>query len=747
MSGLNRLRKAALLCSGLICLAAMPAFAEAPFAENMGAAENGPVDFSADHLTHDEQTSIITASGNVEMIQSGRVLKADRVEYNLATDMAKASGNVVLRDVNGDTHYADELELSKQMADGYVDHLRTVMDDGSRLWAVRGERRGGNLTTMKDAAYTPCEPCKDNPDSTPVWQIRADEVEHNKEEQRMVYRNATFDVGGVPVFWTPYVSHADGTVKQKSGLLIPHFGYSSDLGAQISNSYYYAIDPHRDATIGITAMTQQLPLVFGEYRQRFNNASLEISGGVTYSGRTEDVGGEDVKQDDEIRGHIKADGLWNIDEKWRAGIGLEIASDDQYMRQYDFSDNDVLENEVYVERFSGRNYAVGRLLSFQDIRILEERRDQPSVLPEVQVSMMGEPGQSLGGRWSVDLSMLNLIRDCNGQDMGRAVAQLGWNRRLTSDTGLLTTVDLKLRGDVYYTSDRDVANGQAGRSGEGKETRGFASAHIVTSYPLVKNLEKSQIVIAPEGALTVSPNITSSSSNIPNEDSQDVQLDASNLFSDDRFPGYDRIEDGSHVTYGVRSGLYGFDGSKGEVFLGQSYRLDDYTNPFPRGSGLSEDASDMVGQVIAQYRDLMDVNYRFQLDQGDMYSARQEVDAYARLGAVTLGGRYLYSKAIEGADLNEDREQVQGALAYRFTPEWQARTSILYDLSNEEDKGMRQAVFGLDYLGQCFTFSSTLERNLTRDSSGDSGTEIMFRIGLKQIGEFSTSGVELSGSE
>ncbi len=740
MSSLFRLRKAALLCSCLICLAGTPVVAQTL------EPEKGPVDFVADNLVHDDQTQTVTATGNVEMVQGGRTLKADKVIYNLTTDKAKAVGNVVLTEANGDVHRADELELSRQMTEGYVDHVYSTLEDGSRLWADRGVREDGNVTTLTEAAYTPCEACETNPDAEPVWQIRASEVVHNKEEQRIVYRNATFDVFGVPVFWTPYVSHADGTVKQKSGLLTPSFGYSSDLGLQISNSYYYAIDPHRDATIGVTAMTDQLPLVFGEYRHRFNNAYLEMSGGATYSSRTEDVGGEDVEQDDEARGHLIVDGLWNINEKWRAGIGLEIASDDQYMRQYDFSDDDVLENQIYVERFSGRNYAVGRLLSFQDIRIREEQRDQPNVLPEMQVSMLGEPGQMLGGRWSADLSVLNLHREGSGQDMDRIVAELGWQRRLTSDTGLLTTVDLKLRGDGYYTSDRDIADTEPGRSNEGKETRGFASAHIVTTYPVAKDFERSQLVIAPEAALTVSPNISSESSNIPNEDSQDVQLDASNLFSSDRFPGYDRIEDGSHATYGVRTGVYGYDGSKGEVFLGQSYRLDDNTTPFPEGSGLSEDTSDLVGQVIASYKDMMDVNYRFQLDQDDMSSRRHEVDAIAYLGAITLGSQYLYTKAIEGAELSEDREQIRGALAYRFSEEWQARTGILYDMSNDEEKGMREAIFGLDYLGQCFTLSSTLERNLTRDSSGESGTEIMFRIGLKQIGEFSTSGVNLSSS-
>jgi len=36
-------------------------------------------------------------------------------------------------------------------------------------------------------------------------------------------------------------------------------------------------------------------------------------------------------------------------------------------------------------------------------------------------------------------------------------------------------------------------------------------------------------------------------------------------------------------------------------------------------------------------------------------------------------------------------------------------------------------------------------RNLTRGSSGDSNTEATIRIGLKNLGEFTTSGINLDG--
>ncbi len=712
------------------------------------AADNAaPVAFAADTMQNDEKNKTVTALGNVEMEQSGRTLRADEVVYDIANDVVRARGNVVLTDPDGTIHRANELVLTDEMQNGTVDKLRTTTADGSRFWAKEGERHHSpeqpKTTSMKKAVYTPCEPCKNDPDSTPPWQLSASKVTHKEDEQRVVYNNATLDVWGVPVLYTPYFSHSDGTVDQKSGFLTPGAGYKSDQGLMISNSYYWALDPHQDATFGVTAMTEQAPLFFGEYRRRFNNASLKLNGGVTHSDRTESQNGVDVYKDDELRGHVFAEGLWDINEKWRSGLNVEYASDDQYMRQYDFSNKDVLENELYVERFSGRDYAVGRMMSFQDIRVDEARADQPKVLPEVQASFLGDPGDVLGGRWSLDLSALGLQRDSDGQDMNRVVAQTGWQRRFVSGLGLLTTVDLKLRGDAYYTSDRDIAPTGSNRSGDGNETRAFAQAHMVSSYPIVKTMERAQLIVEPIAALTVAPNISSSSSNIPNEDSLDVQLDASNIFEADRFPGLDRIEDKSRVTYGARTGVYGYEGSKAEIFLGQSYRFDAEGNPFPEGSGLSEQSSDLVGQISASYKARYSLDYRFQVDSETYASERHEVSGRATFGAVTLGSRYLYAKGIEDTELSSQREQVQGWVSYAINDQWRTNAYVLQDLG--DDPGLRRASWGLDYIGQCFNISGTVQRNLTSESSGESSTEAMFRIGLKNLGEFSISGISLDG--
>jgi len=704
--------------------------------------DQAPVDLTADSLSHDDATNIITASGNVMLVQADRILRADEITYDLGNGEVLATGNVVLNEPNGDIHLSQKVRLSNAMKDGFVEQLYTQMADGSRLWAEDGTRDNATVITMNEARYTACVPCGEAPDATPAWQIKADKVIHNKDDKTIAYKNATLELFGVPSFYTPYFSHPDGSVDRKSGFLPPTLGYKSELGAFIGTQYYWNMARNRDATIGLMAMSEENPLLTAQYRQRWNKAALLIDSGITHSGRIDRSNGERIAIDDELRGHLFAEGLWDINRKWRAGFDIEYASDDQYLRQYDFDSEDVLENEIYAERFSGRNYVVGRLQKFQDLRI-DNNVDQPAVLPELIASFIGEPGAVplIGGRWDAHASFLGLQREGDEQDMNRAIVELGWKRRFVSDFGLVSEIDADLRGDLYNVRDLDPALNVGDSS---TETRGFVQIHMQTSYPIQRRFEKFQARIEPIVSLSIAPNIKLDPE-IPNEDSQDVQIDASNLFARSRFPGFDRVEDKSRVTYGVRTGLYGYDGSHINIFGGQSRRIEDEGNPFPAGSGLDTQESDYVGEISGTYKDNLWLNYRFQLDNDTLKSQRHEVDFYGTNKRFDLGARYLFAQALPDSIISESREQLEVYSGYYMTPRWRMRAGGTQDLGDRP--GLREAFLGIDYFGECLFLSLTGERELTDDASGDSGTEILFRIGLKNLGgDFEESAYNPLGS-
>ncbi len=709
--------------------------------------KNAPVDLQADSLVHNNSGQSVTALGSVVLVQDGRTVKADKIVYNLAQDTVQATGNVEFTDVSGDKHYAEEVEFNNALKDGFVEGLQTLLIDGSRFKASKGEHRGGTKTVMKDASYTPCDVCVSTPEKDPLWQIRASEVEHDKEKKMVNYHNARFEIKGMPVAYMPYFSHPDGSVKRKSGFLTPSAGYQSDLGAFIENQYYWNIAPEKDLTVGIRAMTREVPLATAEYRQRWQDASLILNGSFTYSERNDEEDGVRIKKDREIRGNLKANARWDMNREWRSGINIDVASDDQYLRQYDLDidEDDVLENEIYAERFSGRDYAIISAIAFQDVRIDEDQiEDQPHILPQAYARFIGEPGQVpiIGGRWDADVSVLGLTRDNDGQDVGRFTTSLGWERRLVSDYGLVTDIDIHGQGFLYNVNDRNGAQGNADISSNSTETRAFGYVNALTSYPVARQFDKAHVTIEPLVSLTFSPNIDQDD-DIPNEDSQDIQIDSLNIFEPNRFPGLDGIEDQSHITYGLRSGIYSYGGSYADMFLGQSYRFDDEDNPFTQGSGLNEQSSDIVGQVSANYESDYQLDYRFQLDNDSLAPQRHELDASVSFDRLTLNTNYLYAKALGGTDIDETREQLTNSASYYINDKWRVYGTARQDLG--EDPGLREARFGVDYSGQCISLSMVGQRTLTDDASGDSGTELFLRVGFKNLGEFNASGLQLGG--
>lgn len=698
-----------------------------------------PVNFQAKMLSHDDALQTVTAIGEVELVQGDRILRADKMVYHLDTDTVEAIGNVSLLDENGDVSFAEYVSLNKSMKDGFIQSLLAMLSDGSRFTAVEAKRENGNKLTLTDATYTPCKVCETDPH--PLWQIKADKVVHDETDHTVQYKNARLEFAGVPLAFAPIFSHADPSVKRKSGFLRPEFGYSSEQGAHLEAGYYFGdIRPDIDATLRVRPTTLAGTLVQGELRKRFESGRMQIDASFANSDRQEEDG---RVEEDRLRGHIFANGLYDIDDKWRAGFDFRRVSDKEYLRLYDISRPNVLESTAYAERFSGRDYTRIAALNFQDVR-LGSRPDQPDILPSLEHRSFGEPGQTLGGRWTAGVQTLELFRPGSDQDVERGSVDLGWERRDVTGIGIVTRVALSGRADYFAVQDSRAAAATPGLDPTTTEARGMAVASVGATLPLVKRLHKAQIMVEPQAGFSISPQVDDTPLSIPNEDSIDIQLDTNNLFADNRFPGIDRVEDGARVNYGIMAGIYGDNGRYGRVMLGQSYRIDD-DFIFPAGSGLDDNASDVVGQINASVSKYLSGDYRFQMDNRNLVIHRHEFQAHIGNDMVNVNGKYIFIDPTAGTGFTESRQQALVDGTYRFKPRWWLNAGVLADMG--EEPGFRKAALGINYADECFSFSLEGARNLINEASGENGTVLMMRIGLKNLGEFSTPDIKLKKGE
>ncbi|MEE8245971.1 MAG: LPS assembly protein LptD [Alphaproteobacteria bacterium] len=700
--------------------------AAAPLQAQPARTLKSPVLLSAQAVDYDQQSGLIAASGAVELIQGDRVLLADRVTYNERTGRVTASGEVVIMEPSGEVLFADRVELEDELKSGVVEGIRMLFADDSRLAAAGARRSGGDRTELAKAVFSPCELCDEDRDRAPLWQIKANRVVHKQKAQRVDYYDAWLEVFGVPVFYTPFFTHPDPTVKRKTGFLTPDYGSSSILGLTLRTPFYLNLAADKDVTITPLFTSKEGVALFAEYRQRLSRGQFQFDGSVTRP----DARGPNGERlpGAETRGHIFGTGRFDIDRTWRWGFDLRRASDDTYLRRYDISHADTLASNLFVEGFRGRNYAAANVHSFQGLRAEDDFGLTPIVWPILEYSFVGQPSR-LGGRYNLDVSAMQLTRS-EGTDSRRLSLAAGWRLPYTAPAGDIYSLYLSLRGDLYLVDGVvDPAAPGAGTFG-GVTGRFRPLAAFDWRYPFVRNEGATRQIVEPIASFVISP-FGGNPSEIPNEDSVSFEFDDTNLFSYDRFPGLDRVEDGVRLNLGVKAGVYGSRGGSSTIFLGQTFRAGD-GDTFAERTGLDSERSDYVGRLTISPTDWLDFVYRFRLDRDNFGFQRNEIDLALGPPSWRLNVGFVSLSSDLSAAEATTRREIRATGFAQLTERWSAQASWRRDLG--DDGGNISAAFGVLYEGQCVRFSVGVRRSFTRDRDVEPSTSINLRISLKYLG-------------
>ncbi|MGH6932166.1 MAG: LPS-assembly protein LptD [Dongiaceae bacterium] len=704
-------------------------------AVSAGAAESPPDDsvlLLADEVVYDQELDIVTATGGVEISKGDRVVHADVVSYNRRTRVVSASGHVSWTDEDGNTLFADYVELTSDLKEGAIKSIGFLLADKSRMAAASGRRTAGNRTELNRAVYSPCFLCKEDPTRAPLWQIKAVKVVHDQTTHRIEYQDAWMEIFGVPIMYTPYFSHPDPTVKRASGLLAPRFGISDELGFFAQIPYYWNIAPDKDLTLAPIWSTDQYPVMFGEYRQRFEQGQFRLAGSGTVS--DEDDLAANISEND-FRGHISSSARFDVDNQWRWGFDVERATDKDYERLYDFSEERTLLSHAYAELFDRRSYGSIQGYSFQGTLEDDDNDEAPFVMPLIDYNFVGEPG-FIGSYFTLDANALALTR-VEGRDVRRLSLMGGWTLPYTSSWGDIYTISATLQGELYSFNDFDPGSDQINPSGpaeSGTEARLLPRISAEWRYPFARDHEDWQEVIEPVVSVVASPDLDSN--DVPNEDSVDVEFDDTNLFDPNRFSGIDRLDSGQRVNYGVRWSYFGDEAGYASLFLGQSYQIDDH-DEFAAGSGLGEHLSDVVGSVQLNPIDEVDLLYRFRFDANSLNVQRNEVKLKAGPEYLNLDLVYgfLGDEVNPSPDIG-DREEIAGKLNAQFDDNWSGFITGRQDI--EEGRTLTYGL-GVTYQDECFDISTSVARNQFREQDHDEEWKVLFSVAFKNLGSLGST--------
>jgi LPS-assembly protein len=777
--------------TGVIAFPTRPAAPKAKPSTTTPTGEKTPMLLQAIEVHYDYNNKRVSAVGNVQLYYSGSTVEADRVIYDETTKRMRAEGNVRLTESDGRITYADSMDLSDDFRDGFVDSLRLDTPDQTRMAAARADRTSGTFTVFHSAVYTACEACKDDPKKPPLWQVKGARMIHDSTEKMIYFEDARLEFFGKPVAYMPYFSAPDPTVKRKSGFLMPLASYNSVNGFGIEIPYYWAIAPDYDLTFSPRLLTRQGVLMRGEFRQRLINGAYSIRLSGIYQLDPEAYirdGGISTPGNRNFRGSVETTGNFALSDKWTWGWDGILPTDPTFFQNYGLKTyqrgTNILVNgltegvsQAYLAGRGDRSYFDMRAIYYYGFSEFDSQQQIPVIHPVVDHTyVFGQP--VFGGELSYQANLTSLSRgnadfnpitsaaSNNGLcvfntadpaaltpsncllrgvpgSYNRVSAETQWKRSITDSYGQIFTPFVKLRGDAAAISIQNAPGvPNYFKTGDSTEFRAMPTVGLEYRYPFISVHAWGTQTLEPIGQVIVRPD-EPRIGKLPNEDSQSLIFDATNLFKIDKFSGWDRIEGGGRANVGfLHTVQFNRGGSIGTAF-GQSYQLFG-TNSFAVGdstntgldSGLDTNRSDYVARFSYNPDRIYSFTTRFRFDKDNFEVKQFETEARAsfdRWQVSMLYGRYDAQPALGFLTL---REGILGTASIKLTQNWLATAAIRYDVDAHSLAG---TVFGLGYIDDCLIIALNYITNYTY--SGNVGTDqrVMLQMTLRTLGGTSFS--------
>jgi LPS-assembly protein len=759
----------------------------------------------ADELQYDNVNHRIIAVGNVQIYYKGSTLEADRVVYDETTKGMRAEGNARFTEADGKVVHGQIIDMKAEFRDGFVDSLQLEAADKTRFAAPRAERSEGRYTTFQSGVYTACEPCKDDPRKPPRWQVRATRIIHDSTEKMIYFEDARLEFAGVPLFYWPYLSTPDPTVKRKTGWLEPKPTYSSQYGVGYSQSYFWALAPNYDFTLTPLLTSKQGLLMQGEWRHRLVNGSYSIRAAGIFQadpGAFANRSGVDDPGNRLFRGSFDTTGQFALNNNWVWGWDGTVVTDKYVIQDYGLRNYFVLVDpfksggletvtQIYLTGRGDRSYFDARAMYFYGLSASDVQTQLPIVAPVIDYkNKLAQP--LFGGEFSYRANLTSLSRDqadfdpitqsaqTSGQcDLptadpakksrldcilrgapgmySRASAEAAWRRTFIDPIGEKWTPFASVRADIAAMSIKNetgVSNFLP--TGDSTVGRVMPAVGLEYRYPFISVQPWGTQTIEPIAQLIVRPNETQIGK-MPNEDAQSLIFDDSNLFSVNKFSGYDRIEGGTRLNAGVQYTAQFNQAGFFNALFGQSYQLagqNSFAIPDTvntgLSSGLASQRSDYVARVAYSPDSVYTLISRFLFDH-DTFSARRiEVEGRANFDRWQLSALYGSYDAQPEIGFLDRRQAVTGGLTFKFTQNWSTLASARYDLEAHQ---INQHRIGLGYIDDCFAISLNYITDYNYNGTTTTDNKVLMIINLRTIGGTSfsqglssTSGTSSNGS-
>ena len=433
-------------------------------------------------------------------------------------------------------------------------------------------------------------------------------------------------------------------------------------------------------------------------------------------------------------------------------------------------------------RYNAPNDFLGGQLRFQASTVALSRNDRVfSVFDPTGAFAAGPQAQNSSTLASITSlaspQQLNQISGLSYTDSRRASLGGDWQSTVTLDNGMRLQPFLVGRGDVYSTTDAMVIRGYVGAdapagadvlsqgtnggliASPGKSTVGrlTGTGGVNFSWPFIKPIGAASIVLEPLAQLALSPNYRLDP-NIPNEDSASFEYDETNLFSIDRFSGFDLVEGGQRLNVGGRTTVNWGTGQNASLLIGRTFRAEPDAQ-FTTLSGLRDTSSDWIVAVTAQPIQGLSLYSRTRLakdgsEEGGLVNGQsagggiiQREEAGIGYGSQRFNVNINYDRNLNGLEQLAADQALAGEIVGQtvitktedvsvsgnafITQHWGVGANVSRDLSESK---WPLAQLDLIYQDECIRVDVLYTHDDSYSNVIGASNSITFRIGLSTLG-------------
>lgn len=738
--------------------------------------ENAQIQAHADQTATDLVNETTTLTGDVQIRQGYRYVRADQAVVKKNPRQVTLDGNVELREpglllLSEDANLMLDDKTAQMNNVQYLLHEKHAHGDAETL--VRSET---GVIAMANAAYSYC-PVNDR-----QWHLKARSLTLDPNDSQGRARHVTLRVGKVPVFYTPYLQFPLGN-QRTSGFLAPSFGMGEN-GFQLQTPYYFNLAPNYDLTLTPRYMSKRGLMLNSAFRHMSEHTTTSLyasalpgdgqakSGeqsdrwylGAKHSGtakRWESLVDYGAVSDDDYfhdfgssglrassRSQLRQEGRFDyLPDNWRIGV--------QAKKYQTLSDSLADPHDVLPSLYADGNYALnnGLVFDLHHSATAFGHKDDGDLLKNDDIDMFYDIEQTerrilTGQRYNMDYSMAYPIRTSSAfltPKIGvRHVTQQlnGTGRSYLLDDDLEVDGEVLQRGGTVYagsTPDGTVSTSAAVASLDSglifeRDTQWFGNSYRQTLEPRLFYYYSS----APSQEDTY------------NFDSNSLTFSYPQLFRDYRFAGEDYLDDANQLSAGITTRY--LDPKSGRELLrasvGQAYYLDKrevVLEPTKQDTEYEQDRSHsaLVAEVAARINRFWDARVEHLWNDDKSSRERQTVDVRYRdeqRRLFNIGYQFVGRTQTEddhGHLVNRDVEQTYVSAAYPIGRQWSLIGHWNHDITNSRQL---ETIAGVEYDSCCWSTRVIMRqwavnRHFEDDvDANDMNNGVFFQVYFKGLG-------------